>query len=127
MKIEKHNHYRKQLEISHQKLKHVERLGDREHVSRNKERYALLEEKTKELGYKVGVASGRVPAPDPQVRRTSPSEPQFPRQRGGGLRHTALLLRPLPWRGQEAGPGPGQGCGRVHGAGGRGWSQKPWP
>ncbi|XP_024429630.2 alpha-2-macroglobulin receptor-associated protein [Desmodus rotundus] len=53
VKIEKHNHYRKQLEISHQKLKHVERLGDREHVSRNKERYALLEEKTKELGYKV--------------------------------------------------------------------------
>ncbi|KAM5339140.1 alpha-2-macroglobulin receptor-associated protein [Glossophaga mutica] len=53
VKIEKHNHYQKQLEVSHQKLKHVERLGDPEHVSRNKERYALLEEKTKELGYKV--------------------------------------------------------------------------
>ncbi|XP_036777186.1 alpha-2-macroglobulin receptor-associated protein [Manis pentadactyla] len=52
-KIEKHNHYQKQLEISHQKLKHVESLGDAEHVSRNKEKYALLEEKTKELGYKV--------------------------------------------------------------------------
>ncbi|XP_014445000.1 alpha-2-macroglobulin receptor-associated protein [Tupaia chinensis] len=52
-KIEKHNHYQKQLEISHQKLKHVESLGDREHISRNKEKYALLEEKTKELGYKV--------------------------------------------------------------------------
>ncbi|XP_077606724.1 alpha-2-macroglobulin receptor-associated protein [Crocuta crocuta] len=52
-KIEKHNHYQKQLEISHQKLKHVESLGDQEHVSRNKERYAMLEEKTKELGYKV--------------------------------------------------------------------------
>ncbi|XP_036902466.1 alpha-2-macroglobulin receptor-associated protein [Sturnira hondurensis] len=53
VKVEKHNHYQKQLEISHQKLKHVERLGDPEHVSRNRERYALLEEKTKELGYKV--------------------------------------------------------------------------
>nr|XP_025742985.1 alpha-2-macroglobulin receptor-associated protein isoform X2 [Callorhinus ursinus] len=52
-KIEKHNHYQKQLEISHQKLKHVESFGDREHVSRNKEKYAVLEEKTKELGYKV--------------------------------------------------------------------------
>ncbi|XP_008149118.1 alpha-2-macroglobulin receptor-associated protein [Eptesicus fuscus] len=53
VKIEKHNHYQKQLEISHQKLRHVERFGDHEHVSRNKERYAMLEEKTKELGYKV--------------------------------------------------------------------------
>uniref|UniRef100_A0A9L0IWB0 LDL receptor related protein associated protein 1 n=1 Tax=Equus asinus TaxID=9793 RepID=A0A9L0IWB0_EQUAS len=52
-KIEKHNHYQKQLEVSHEKLKHVESFGDREHVSRNKEKYALLEEKTKELGYKV--------------------------------------------------------------------------
>lgn len=52
-KIEKHNHYRQQLEISHQKLKHVESFGDREHVSRNREKYAVLEEKTKELGYKV--------------------------------------------------------------------------
>ncbi|KAF5912967.1 hypothetical protein HPG69_006807, partial [Diceros bicornis minor] len=56
-KIEKHNHYQKQLEISHEKLKHVESFGDREHVSRNKEKCALLEEKTKELGYKVGVCS----------------------------------------------------------------------
>lgn len=53
VKIEKHNHYQKQLEISHQKLKHVESFGDQEHVARNKERYAMLEEKTKELGYKV--------------------------------------------------------------------------
>ncbi|EDM00070.1 low density lipoprotein receptor-related protein associated protein 1, isoform CRA_a [Rattus norvegicus] len=52
-KIEKHNHYQKQLEISHQKLKHVESIGDPEHISRNKEKYVLLEEKTKELGYKV--------------------------------------------------------------------------
>ncbi|KAM5271294.1 alpha-2-macroglobulin receptor-associated protein [Ctenodactylus gundi] len=52
-KIEKHSHYQKQLELSHQKLRHVERVGDAEHVSRNKEKYALLEEKTKELGYKV--------------------------------------------------------------------------
>lgn len=55
VKIEKHNHYQKQLEISHQKLKHVESFGDQEHIARNKERYAMLEEKTKELGYKVGV------------------------------------------------------------------------
>ena len=53
VKIEKHNHYQKQLEISHRKLKHVESFGDQEHVTRNKERYAMLEEKTKELGYKV--------------------------------------------------------------------------
>ncbi|XP_003461902.1 alpha-2-macroglobulin receptor-associated protein isoform X2 [Cavia porcellus] len=52
-KIEKHNHYQKQLEISHEKLKHVERVGSQEHVSRNREKYVLLEEKTKELGYKV--------------------------------------------------------------------------
>lgn len=32
----------------------MESFGDQEHISRNKERYALLEEKTKELGYKVG-------------------------------------------------------------------------
>ncbi|XP_069877868.1 alpha-2-macroglobulin receptor-associated protein [Dipodomys merriami] len=52
-KIEKHNHYQKQLEISHEKLRHVEGIGDQEHISRNKEKYTLLEEKTKELGYKV--------------------------------------------------------------------------
>ncbi|XP_066473808.1 alpha-2-macroglobulin receptor-associated protein [Tiliqua scincoides] len=52
-KVEKHHHYQKQLELSHQKLKHVEGMGDKEHLSRNKEKYAQLEEKTKELGYKV--------------------------------------------------------------------------
>lgn len=52
--MEKHHHYQKQLEISHQKLKHVEGTGDKEHLSQNKEKYAMLEEKTKELGYKVG-------------------------------------------------------------------------
>lgn len=52
-KVEKHHHYQKQLEISHEKLKHVEGTGDKEHLSRNKEKYAMLEEKTKELGYKV--------------------------------------------------------------------------
>ncbi|XP_004617468.2 alpha-2-macroglobulin receptor-associated protein [Sorex araneus] len=52
-KIEKHNHYQQQLEVSHQKLRHVEKLGDPEHISRNRERYAQLEERTKELGYKV--------------------------------------------------------------------------
>ncbi|KAM9678848.1 alpha-2-macroglobulin receptor-associated protein isoform 1-T1 [Trichechus inunguis] len=52
-KIEKHSHYQKQLELSHQKLRHMESLGDREHLSRSREKYALLEEKAKELGYKV--------------------------------------------------------------------------
>ncbi|NXD66428.1 AMRP protein, partial [Eolophus roseicapillus] len=52
-KIEKHHHYQKQLEISHQKLKHIEGTGDKDHLNRNKEKYAMLEEKTKELGYKV--------------------------------------------------------------------------
>uniref|UniRef100_A0A674H356 LDL receptor related protein associated protein 1 n=3 Tax=Taeniopygia guttata TaxID=59729 RepID=A0A674H356_TAEGU len=51
-KIEKHHHYQKQLEISHQKLKHVEETGDKDHLNRNKEKYAMLQEKTKELGYK---------------------------------------------------------------------------
>ncbi|XP_044299996.1 alpha-2-macroglobulin receptor-associated protein [Varanus komodoensis] len=52
-KVEKHHHYQKQLEISHQKLKHVEGTGDKEHIVRNKEKYTMLEEKTKDLGYKV--------------------------------------------------------------------------
>ncbi|XP_078071287.1 alpha-2-macroglobulin receptor-associated protein isoform X2 [Mustelus asterias] len=52
-KIEKHQHYQEQLDLSHQKLKHVETIGDKEHLSRNKEKYAMLTEKTKELGYKV--------------------------------------------------------------------------
>ncbi|XP_042792960.1 alpha-2-macroglobulin receptor-associated protein isoform X2 [Panthera tigris] len=46
------NFTEKELE-SFRKLKHVESFGDQEHVSRNKEKYAMLEEKTKELGYKV--------------------------------------------------------------------------
>ncbi|XP_043927879.1 alpha-2-macroglobulin receptor-associated protein [Protopterus annectens] len=53
VKVEKHQHYKEQLEISHQKLKHVEALGDKEHLSRNKEKHTMLSEKTKELGYKV--------------------------------------------------------------------------
>ncbi|XP_064420229.1 alpha-2-macroglobulin receptor-associated protein [Latimeria chalumnae] len=52
-KVEKHQHYQEQLEISHQKLKHVEGIGDTEHLNRNKEKYVMLAEKTKELGYKV--------------------------------------------------------------------------
>uniref|UniRef100_A0A8C9DRZ6 Alpha-2-macroglobulin receptor-associated protein n=1 Tax=Prolemur simus TaxID=1328070 RepID=A0A8C9DRZ6_PROSS len=52
-KIEKHNHYQKQLEISHEKLRHAESMGDGERVSRSKEKHALLEGKTKELGYTV--------------------------------------------------------------------------
>lgn len=51
--MEKHHHYQQQLEVSHQKLKHVEGMGDQEHLSRNKAKHAQLEEKTKELGYKV--------------------------------------------------------------------------
>ncbi|XP_042638572.1 alpha-2-macroglobulin receptor-associated protein [Orycteropus afer afer] len=52
-KVEKHQHYQKQLELSHQKLRHVEGGGDRELLTRSREKYALLEEKAKELGYKV--------------------------------------------------------------------------
>ncbi|XP_038601949.1 alpha-2-macroglobulin receptor-associated protein isoform X2 [Tachyglossus aculeatus] len=52
-KIEKHHHYQKQLEISQEKLRHLAGAGDKEHLSHNKEKYALLEEKTKALGYKV--------------------------------------------------------------------------
>ncbi|XP_019408626.1 PREDICTED: alpha-2-macroglobulin receptor-associated protein isoform X1 [Crocodylus porosus] len=52
-KVEKHQHYQKQLEISHQKLKHIEGMGDKDHLNRNREKYTMLEEKTKELGYKV--------------------------------------------------------------------------
>ena len=68
VKIEKHNHYQKQLEISHQKLKHVENFGDQEHVTRNKERYAMLEEQTKELGYKVGMRPPAAPGAHPRPR-----------------------------------------------------------
>ncbi|XP_030047004.1 alpha-2-macroglobulin receptor-associated protein [Microcaecilia unicolor] len=52
-KIEKHHHYQKQLETSYMKLKHVEGTGDKDHIHRNKEKYSMLAEKTKELGYKV--------------------------------------------------------------------------
>ncbi|KAJ6662990.1 hypothetical protein lerEdw1_010811 [Lerista edwardsae] len=52
-KVEKHHHYQQQLEASHQKLKHVEGTGDEAHLSSNRAKHAQLEEKTKELGYKV--------------------------------------------------------------------------
>ncbi|XP_063075697.1 alpha-2-macroglobulin receptor-associated protein isoform X2 [Engraulis encrasicolus] len=52
-KVEKHQHYQEQLELSHQKLKHVETLGDKEHIMRNKEKYNSLSEKTREMGYKM--------------------------------------------------------------------------
>lgn len=39
--------------MSHQKLQHVEALGDKEHIKRNKEKYDTLAEKTREMGYKV--------------------------------------------------------------------------
>ncbi|KAG8453442.1 hypothetical protein GDO86_000172 [Hymenochirus boettgeri] len=52
-KIEKHQHYQKQLEISHEKLKHVAGTGDKDHLMRSKEKHNMLTEKIKELGYKV--------------------------------------------------------------------------
>lgn len=53
-KVEKHNHYQEQLELSHQKLQHVEALGDKEHIRKTQDKYHTLAEKTKEIGYKVG-------------------------------------------------------------------------
>ncbi|XP_056136229.1 alpha-2-macroglobulin receptor-associated protein isoform X2 [Lampris incognitus] len=52
-KVEKHVHYQEQLELSHQKLRHVEALGDEEHIKRNQEKYIALSEKTREMGYKM--------------------------------------------------------------------------
>lgn len=52
-KVEKHSHYKEQLELSHQKLRHVEALGDKEHIKRNQEKYNTLAEKTREMGYKM--------------------------------------------------------------------------
>ncbi|CAL8330014.1 unnamed protein product [Lota lota] len=52
-KVEKHSHYQEQLELSHQKLLHVEALGDSEHIQKNKEKYNTLSEKTREMGYKM--------------------------------------------------------------------------
>uniref|UniRef100_A0A1A8HHT3 Low density lipoprotein receptor-related protein associated protein 1 n=1 Tax=Nothobranchius korthausae TaxID=1143690 RepID=A0A1A8HHT3_9TELE len=52
-KVEKHSHYQEQLELSHQKLRHVETLGDEEHIKRNQEKYNTLAEKTREMGYKM--------------------------------------------------------------------------
>ncbi|XP_057700442.1 alpha-2-macroglobulin receptor-associated protein [Corythoichthys intestinalis] len=52
-KVEKHNHYQEQLELSHQKLQHVESFGDKQHIQRNKDKYNNLAEKTREMGYKM--------------------------------------------------------------------------
>ncbi|XP_034543717.1 alpha-2-macroglobulin receptor-associated protein [Notolabrus celidotus] len=52
-KVEKHSHYKEQLELSHQKLRHVEALGDKEHIKRNQEKYNTIAEKTREMGYKM--------------------------------------------------------------------------
>ncbi|KAK9539668.1 hypothetical protein VZT92_002170 [Zoarces viviparus] len=52
-KVEKHSHYQEQLQLSHQKLRHVESLGDKEHIRRNQEKYETLAEKTREMGYKM--------------------------------------------------------------------------
>lgn len=51
--MEKHSHYQEQLELSHQKLQHVEALGDEEHIRKTQEKYNTLAEKTREIGYKV--------------------------------------------------------------------------
>ncbi|MBN3300655.1 AMRP protein, partial [Amia calva] len=53
IKVEKHQHYQEQLDLSHQKLKHVEALGDEEHIKRNKEKYDSLASKTREMSYKM--------------------------------------------------------------------------
>ncbi|XP_063315923.1 alpha-2-macroglobulin receptor-associated protein [Pelobates fuscus] len=52
-KLEKHQHYKNQLEISHEKLKHIAESGDKEHLIKSKEKYNMLTDKIKELGYKV--------------------------------------------------------------------------
>ncbi|TDH16459.1 hypothetical protein EPR50_G00019560 [Perca flavescens] len=52
-KVEKHSHYQEQLELSHQKLLHVESLGDKAHIKRNQEKYNTLAEKTREMSYKM--------------------------------------------------------------------------
>ncbi|KAM6972650.1 alpha-2-macroglobulin receptor-associated protein [Aplochiton taeniatus] len=52
-KVEKHSHYAEQLELSHQKLLHVEALGDQEHIQRNQDKHRSLAEKTREMGYKM--------------------------------------------------------------------------
>uniref|UniRef100_A0A674P0M6 Low density lipoprotein receptor-related protein associated protein 1 n=2 Tax=Takifugu rubripes TaxID=31033 RepID=A0A674P0M6_TAKRU len=52
-KVEKHSHYQEQLELSHQKLQHVEALGDKEHIRKTQEKYNTLAEKTREIGYKM--------------------------------------------------------------------------
>lgn len=52
-KVEKHSHYQEQLELSHQKLRHVEALGDPQHIQRNQDKYNSLAEKTREMGYKM--------------------------------------------------------------------------
>ncbi|XP_062852388.1 alpha-2-macroglobulin receptor-associated protein [Trichomycterus rosablanca] len=52
-KVEKHQHYQEQLEYSHQKLQHIEAMGDKEHVMRHKEKYDTLAEKTRDMGYKM--------------------------------------------------------------------------
>lgn len=68
-KIEKHNHYQKQLEIAHEKLRHAESVGDGERVSRSREKHALLEGRTKELGYTVCAGSGTREATAPPQKR----------------------------------------------------------
>lgn len=93
----------------------MESFGDREHVSRNREKYAVLEERTKELGYKVGPRSAGGPAGG---RRGRTGTAAFwraplasPRGGGGGVSARGHLAgtpvaatRPLP--GDRAEPSP---------------------
>lgn len=98
-KIEKHNHYQKQLEISHQKLKHVESFGDQEHISRNKERYALLEE---DQGAGLQGEEALTGPVQPRLQRATQRalRPREPRAGAGGTSGLGFLktARP-PWGG----------------------------
>lgn len=66
-KVEKHSHYKEQLELSHQKLQHVENLGDKDHLRRTQEKYNTLSEKTREMGYKVRTCRYSAPLMTPTV------------------------------------------------------------
>lgn len=52
-KVEKHQHYQEQLEYSHQKLQHIQAMGDEDHITRHKEKYNTLADKAREIGYKM--------------------------------------------------------------------------
>uniref|UniRef100_A0A8K9WVT3 Low density lipoprotein receptor-related protein associated protein 1 n=1 Tax=Oncorhynchus mykiss TaxID=8022 RepID=A0A8K9WVT3_ONCMY len=101
-KVEKHSHYQEQLELSHQKLRHVEALGDNDHILRNQERYNNLAEKTREMGYK-----------------TRPWRGGDRRPWGGDRRPWGGDRRPWGGRGQKALGGVGTEGPGGEGGGGR--------